>query len=195
MDVNEWTHNKSTARVPVNTSRRPGRKPHWTAQVGHWFADATTEREAAARLAQGIATLAETFNAPRIFTFKGHAAVVTAAFNGYQAESPSWSVQVIRPDGHVGYSMSGGTRVEVEASTRRNLAHLVTDWHDDASVHEGAAYLKDQGAVDYGQHGPEEFYRYAAWQRAARAAMDVGEPDFHAWATEHAHEFVVPRPE
>jgi hypothetical protein len=195
VDVNEWTHGETTARVTVKTTRRPGRKAHWTAQVGEWFADGKTEREAATRLAESIATLAQARTAPTVIMFKGHVAVISATQNPYQPGDLSWATQTAHPDGHVGYSSQGGTLAEATASARHSLAQRVTDWHDDASVHEGAAFLDGLDAVDHGCYGPTGFYRYAAWQRAAKAAMDAGEADFHTWATEHAKEFEVPRPQ
>jgi hypothetical protein len=71
---------------------------------------------------------------------------------------------------------------------------LSTDWHDDGSVQEAAAYL-DRGPTVAGDgYGPDELYRYAAWQRAARSAMDAGRDDWHEWASQHEAEFTVSRP-
>ena len=83
---------------------------------------------------------------------------------------------------------------QAEADTRNNLAHRSTDWNDDSSVHEAAAYVA-RGPRGDGLAGPEQLYDYAAWQRAAKAAMDEGRPDWHEWASAHQREFVVPRPD
>ncbi len=196
VNINDYTNSETTARVTVNTTRAPGRAPSWTAQVGNWYAGGKTEREAANRLAEGIVAFARAPRDPRIVVFKGHVAVISAAPSFDQPERTFWAVQVVRPNGgNVSYSSRGGTLADADAATRHGLAQLATDWHDDASVHEGAAFLDGLDAVDYGQYGPDEFYRYAAWQRAAKAAMDAGEPDFHTWATKHAREFEVSRPQ
>ncbi|MEV8504518.1 hypothetical protein AB0368_06755 [Actinoplanes sp. NPDC051475] len=44
------------------------------------------------------------------------------------------------------------------------------------------------------RYGPDELYHYAAWQRAARAAMNAGRDDWHEWAWEHHAQFAVARP-
>jgi hypothetical protein len=194
-NVNDWTHKDATMRIPVRTSRRPGRRSIWTAHLGEFSAEGTTERGAVTRLAESIATFAQVFNAPRILTFKGRTAVITARQNGYQVNEVTWTVETVRPTGGgVGHMSTGGTLAEVTASARNNLAHMATDWHDDASVHEGAAFAAGPELDEDGQYGRNEFYRYAAWQRAAKAAMDAGVPDFHRWASEHAKDFEVTRP-
>ncbi len=195
VNVNDWTHNTTTTRVaiPTNTTRRPGRRSHWTAQVGDWWAEDSTEQGALKKLAAGIAAFAQAYEPPMVVTYKGHTAVISASFNT-DGDGPSWTVQMVGPNGPAGLMMTGGTKVEVNASARNSLTQRVTDWHDDTSVHEGAAFLEGLDGVGHGSYGPGEFYRYAAWQRAAKAAMDAGESDFHTWASEHACEFEVPRP-
>lgn len=111
----------------------------------------------------------------------------------------TWVEQVINPDGKiVGHCGGGGESWdEAQASARYHLASRTTDYHNDDSVHEAAAYLavNPQQPDRFGvrRYTAEELYEYAAWQRAARAAKDQG-ADVHRWATEHAREFAVPRP-
>jgi hypothetical protein len=75
---------------------------------------------------------------------------------------------------------------------RNDLAHRTTDWHDNESVHAGAAFVA--GRDRFGNEQRDEFYRYAAWQRAARHAMDNGITDWHGWASDHTAEFALTVP-
>jgi hypothetical protein len=107
----------------------------------------------------------------------------------------SWTQRIVTPDGRVHYSgYAADSWEQAEASARHSLAQLSTDWHDDGSVQQAAAYLDHGRTVPGDPYGPDELYRYASWQRAARAAMDAGRDDWHEWATAHETEFTVPRP-
>lgn len=85
----------------------------------------------------------------------------------------TWHWRIMHPDGHVSASTIYDTANwdDAEAQTRFDLVRRTTDWYDDESVHRAAAYLSKRGtARGDSQYGPDELYRYAAWQRAARAA-------------------------
>lgn len=100
----------------------------------------------------------------------------------------------MRPDGGVDWAaFRAANWDEAEAQVRHDLAHRSTDWHDDDSVHEAAAYLHHGPTLADDRCGPDALYRYAAWQRAARAAMDAGRDDWHEWASAHEKEFAIPR--
>jgi hypothetical protein len=197
IDVNEWNHHVTTARItlPANTNRAPGRKARWAAHVGNWHAEATTEKGALALVADGVAAFVTSYDQPEIIAYGGYTGVISQTVNTEPGHAPAWIVQTVHQAGHVSMSYCARDSVaEVIAETKSHLAHLATDWHSNASVHAGAAYLAGGDVYGYGQYGPDEFYRYAARQRAAKAAMDADHADYHTWATEHAHEFTVPRP-
>jgi hypothetical protein len=89
--------------------------------------------------------------------------------------------------------MTPPTGDDAEAQARYDLVRRTIDWHDDDSVHQAAAYLP-QRRPNRGDSrcGPDELHRYAAWQRAARPAMEAGRDDFHEWAFAHEKDFALP---
>lgn len=195
MPCNEFTHRERTVQVRLDAtaSRRPGRSTPWTVEAGSWRADATTEKAAADALAAGLHRFLARYEPARLLTFRGRAAVVQLdlAADG----SLSWSHRVADPDGRTTTTvLAAADWAAAEACTRSALAHRTTDWHDDASVHAAAAYL-DRGPRGGDQDAADELYRYAAWQRAAHAAIEAGRTDWHAWASAHQREFAVRRPE
>lgn len=197
MDANDWTRNERTARptLDVTTTRPPGRRAAWTAEAGHWRVDGPTERDTLHRLNAALSLFLANYRAPVIVAYGGATAVVSLDVT----DSPNllaYRQHTVYPDGRT--SLMIGTFTgwdQVTAEARYHLVHLATDWHDDASVHAGAAFIAGGERYGHGQYGPEELYRYAAWQRAARAAMDAKRDDWHQWASEHEREFVVPRPD
>jgi hypothetical protein len=196
---NEWTTRTRTARVDVDTTttRPPGRKATWTAEAGHWRADGPTEKDATAALTAGLRAFLAVYRPPSLLAFRGYVAVVSPDLRG-GADSPlSWDQRIVHPDGHTSNSLGGAESWdEAEAHARYALAHHATDWHDNASVWGAAEYLEGGQRYDHGHYGPADLLRYAAWQRAARAATDAGMDanDSHAWACEHAAEHAVPEP-
>jgi hypothetical protein len=130
----------------------------------------------------------------RLVSFRGYTAVVELDL-GDDDNSVNWRRRTVRPDGVVGcagFAAANGDDAEVQA--RHWLAHRTTDWHDNDSVHGAAAYLQAGPRCTDDRYGPDALYRYAAWQRAARAATEAGREDSHEWASAHAKEFAIPRP-
>jgi hypothetical protein len=194
MLYNEFTHRDRAVRVRLDAtaSRPPGRRRDWTVEAGYWRAAAPTEKAAADALTTRLHQFLTHYEPARLLTFRGYTAVVELDL-GAEDGSLCWRRRVITPDGRVSLSGFGAASwAEAEADTRTSLAHQSTDWHDDASVQDAAAYL-DRGPRGDGRAGPEELYDYAAWQRAAKAATDDGRPDWHEWASAHRREFAVPR--
>ncbi|WP_433716991.1 hypothetical protein ACQP2U_42410 (plasmid) [Nocardia sp. CA-084685] len=108
-----------------------------------------------------------------------------------------WRQEIIRPDMRrtsISF-LSANDWDQAEALTRSDLAHLSTDWHVDASVHEAAAYVTGNRRSRENDSVADTIYRYAAWQRAAKAATDSGRSDWHEWATRHAAQYDIRREE
>ncbi len=192
----DYTSRERAVRITLsaNAIRPPGRNQTWTVEAGHWRAEGATEKAAGDALAEGLREFLVQYRPPTVLALRGFVAVVAPDLG--DAYTPLvWHEQIVHRDGHV--SSSTGTAEsweEAEAHARHTLAQLSTDWHDDASAHEAAGYLEGGQRHGYGQYGPAEFYRYAAWQRAAKAAMDAGRDDWHQWASDHEREFTIARP-
>lgn len=199
MDPYDYTTRPRTVRVSLDATatRPPGRKRDWTVQAGHegyWRADGPNEKGAADALAARLATFLTEYRPPVVLSFRGHVAVIWADL-GDEHNPMTWTHEIRRPDGYAYHSGGGESWADAEARTRHSLAQITTDWHDDVSVQEGAAFLAGLEKINYGQYGPDKFYEYAAWQRAAKAAIDAGLGDgYHQWAGDHAREYRVPRP-
>lgn len=196
MPYNDFINRDRTVRVALDASasRPPGRRRDWTVETGNWRASAPTEKAAADALAAGLHQYLTHYEPARLLTFRGYTAVVELA-QGFEDGSLCWRSSVVTPDGRVNQSSFGAANwAEAEASARNDLAHRSTNWHDDASVQDAAAYLA-RGPRGDDRARPEDLYDYAAWQRAAKAAADEGCPDWHEWASAHQREFAVPRPD
>lgn len=196
----EYTRHEKTIRpvLSATATRPPGPGRTWTVEVGqHWRADGKTEKAAGDLLAGLIGNFLLQYERPRIITFRGHTTVLALSVG--DSDNPvTWEQQTITPDGRVSYTdTGGGSWDEVVAVARYHLAGRTADWFDDTSVQEAAAFVADGRRFRNGQYGPDELYQYAAWQRAAKAAMDAGRDDWHEWATHNANDpqFTVPRPE
>ncbi|WP_043738367.1 hypothetical protein [Nocardia asiatica] len=196
----EFTRKSHTLRVPLeaNATRLPGRGRPWTVTAGkndYWHAEAASERAAKDLLTTRLQAFLAVYHAPKVLSFQGHIAVVSVEMSNDSENSPSWREEIIRPDTrqNVTSYFSASDWDEAEAHTRHTLAHLSTDWHDDTSVHNAAAYVTGDWRVRDGEFGAERLYSYAAWQRAAKAAIDSGRSDWHQWATEHAAQYAIPR--
>lgn len=181
-------------RLDAKASRPPGRGRAWTVEAGRWSASASTEKAAADALTAGLGQFIRHYQPPKLLTFRGYTAIVELDLGGDNG-SLNWHWRTVSPDGRecLGYS-GAASWAEAEAEARHSLARQSTDWHDDASVHGAAAYLDHYGCGGDDRYGSDELYRYASWQRAAKAAMDAGREDWHEWASAHAKEFAVPRP-
>jgi hypothetical protein len=179
--------------LDATATRPPGRRRSWTVEVGHWRAEATSRRGTTDALAERLAVFLVRYQEPEVLTFRGYTAVVWLDL-GDDYNAVTWRLRLIRPDGRISCS---GFRAEdwdeAQAQARSSLAHGSTDWHDDHSVQEAAAYLDARPTPAGSPYGSNELYRYAAWQRAAQAAMQAGRDDWHDWASSHAKEFAVPR--
>lgn len=187
-----------TVRVPLDaTLTRPwARGQGWTAEAGHFMSFGATEKAAADTLAAGVAAFLADYRPPSVFSFRGHVAIVAVEMST-DRDRRAFHMEYVRPDGsRYSFISTESSRPEAEAYARYQLAQGdATDWHNDASVQGAAAYLTGGEQYGYGQYGPEEIYRYAAWQRAAKVAMDAKRDDWHEWATHNASEYAVPRPE
>lgn len=192
------THKRAVRiRLDVTASRPPGRGRDWTVESGHWRASARTEAAAADVLTAGLNEYLTHYQPPKILTFRGYTAILHLDLGGEDG-ALKWTRHTVKPDGRqTTTSFGAASWNEAEAEARTSLAWQSTDWHDDASVHEAASFLDRaaHNAADIDdRYCSVELYRYAAWQRAAQAAMESGQEDFHAWATTHREEFTVPRP-
>lgn len=177
----------------ATASRPPGHRRTWTVEVGSWRADGPTEKVAAGALSERLRVFLTQYEEPRVLSFRGHTAVVSLAL-GDDHRAATWLQRIVSPDGHTALTSFGAANWdEAEACARHDLVHRCTDWHDDDSVHEAAASLHRSAQLADGRYGPDELYRYAGWQRAARAAIKAGREDWHEWATEHARSFMIPR--
>lgn len=198
MDRYEWTRRERPIRVALSTTvtRPPGRTGCWTVEAGqHWRADGSTEKAGADRLAGLLGNFLVQYEPPKVLTFRGYTAVLSLSL-GDSDNAVTWSEQIIDPQGNMSTSSPAGKSWdEVLQSARHHLAHRSTDWHDDTSVQYGAAFLDAGQPRGQRRYGPEDFYEYASWQRAAKAAIEAGRADYHSWAGRHEHdpEFAVPR--
>ena len=186
-------HRDVRVRLAATATRPPGRGRTWTVEAGHWHAEGATETAATAALAERLQQFLTQYQDPKVLSFRGFIAVLTLDL-GDDYRPVSWHDHLIHPNGRgiVSSSFTADGWDDAQARTRYNLAQLSTDWHDDSSVHEAAAYLDDRRGVAGSEYGPAELYRYAAWQRAAAAAMAAGRDDWHQWAHEHQAQFAVP---
>ncbi|RSM47984.1 hypothetical protein DMB66_47190 [Actinoplanes sp. ATCC 53533] len=179
-------------RLGATVFRPAGRRQRWRIEAGPWRADGASEKAATDALADGLQKFLTHYRTPTVLSFRGFTAVLSLDLaDGDQ--TMVWTERVVDPGGLVSYSGVGADSWEqVEARARCNLAQRSTDWFDDSSVHEAAAYLTvSPGPDDWS--GPDALYRYAAWQRAAQAAMAAGRDNWHEWATEHWAQFAVAR--
>lgn len=180
-------------RLGATAVRPAGRRQRWTVEAGYWRADGTSEKAAVDALAEGLREFLTHYRTPMVLSFRGHTAVLWLEL-GDSDRAMAWTGRVVAPDGRVFYSVGAADSwEEAEARARYNLAQRTTDWHDDTSVHEAAAYLNARQVPD-DWSGPDELYRYAAWQRAARSAMDAGREDWHEWASAHRTQFTISPP-
>lgn len=181
-------------RLDATAVRPAGRRPRWSVEAGHWRADGASEKAATDALADGLQKFLTHYRTPTILSFRGYTAVLSLELADGE-QTMAWTERVVDPGGRVSYSGVGADSWEqVEARARYDLAQRSTDWFDDSSVHAAAAYLKSRPGPDGWSAGPNDLYRYAAWQRAARAAITGGRDDWHEWASEHWRQFAIPSP-
>jgi hypothetical protein len=180
-------------RIPLDiiVTRPHTRGQHWTAEAGHWRTEGVTERGTLADLTADLGAYLRDYRDPQIVAFRGHTGVVWLD----RGCPPIWNRRVINPSGAISSSShAAGDWETAVADTRYDLAQRTTDFHDDASVHEAAAYLAAAPPASDGSRGPDELYDHARWQRAAKTAIDAGRDDWHEWATAHRAEFAIPAP-
>jgi len=180
-------------RLGAVAARPAGRHQRWTVEAGHWRADGASEKAAVDAFAERVRDFLTHYREPAIESFRGWTAVLSLEL-GDDYHPMVFTERVVGPDGRVSYSGTGADSwEEIQARARYDLAQRTTDFHDDSSVHEAAAYLR-AGSPGADQFGADELYRYASWQRAARAAIDAGRTDWHEWACEHWAEFPIRPP-
>ncbi|GIG62946.1 hypothetical protein Lfu02_73180 [Longispora fulva] len=178
--------------VPATAHRSAGRQQDWTIESGAFQATGRTERAAADTLTTTMTSFLTLYQRPAVQVFRGHTAIVS--LEPSPDDTPMWSEHVVRPGGSTSHSWFGAESLgEALARTRYNLARASTDWRDDGSVHQAVAFLDRRPQPPSG-FGAGDLARYAAWQRAAKAAIDAGVVDWHGWAGEHAKDFTVPAP-
>lgn len=195
--LTEWTTHQRSVKAPfdLTTNRAPGRRQSWTAEAGEWRATRPTEKGATDAVTAGVSAFVALYRPPVVFTYAGHTAVLSLS-TSTTTDDPTWETVIVRPDGtHYSTSRSAGSWDMAEASARYSLAHTATDWHDDASVQAGAAFIAGGERFAWGEYGPTALLDYAAWQRAARHAMSEGMTDWHERATRDAGSFAVPSAE
>jgi hypothetical protein len=180
-------------RLGVTTARPGGRRQRWTVEAGHWRAEGATEKAAVDAFAERAREFLAHYREPAIESFRGYTAVLSLEL-GDDDNAMVFTERVVGRDGRVSYSGVGADSWdEIQARARYHLAQRTTDFHDDDSVHEAAAYLRTR-PISASQYGADELYRYASWQRAARAAIDANRDDWHEWACNHWKEFPIPQP-
>lgn len=192
----DYTIHRRGVRISVDAtaSRPPGRGQTWTVESGYWRADGASEKAAVDVLTVRLRDFLTRYRPPTVLTFRGYTAVVSLEL-GDADHAVRWSQRIAGPDGrihHTGFVADSWDAADAHA--RHDLARRSTDWHDDVSVQDAAVYLHHGGTAADDRYGPDDLYRYAAWQRAARVAMDADRDDWHAWATRHQSEFTLPRP-
>lgn len=147
-----------------------------------------------------LQTWLDAYTGPTVVTWERHTAVLVQmpTDNTYERISvseiitgPDASVEggVYRFQSHAGYQ-------SMEEAKRRALVSMIThnvDHLDDASVFAAFDVLEGRRL----REEATELLRRAAWQRAARHAIDAGMQDYHAWACEHERdaEFIPVREE
>jgi hypothetical protein len=184
-----------TVRVALDAIIAPPsrRGAEWSARIGdRWMTSGcTSEKAAVDALSGAVRTFVAGWESPAVLQYRGHVAVVFPA-PGTDG-SVQWCVREISSEGRgCESSIGAANQREAIAWAKYSLAQRAADWFDDDSVHDAADYLVGNTHGEYSLGGPDELYGYAAWQRAARAAIDAGSADYHGWATEHAREFAVP---
>ena len=180
-------------RLDATASRPPGRRTTWTVEVGYWRAEAANEKAAVDGLTERLRVFLTQYQPARVLSFRGYTAVVEIDL-GDDHSLATWRRRIVRPDGSLDWAaFRAGSWNEAEGQVRYDLAQRSTDWHDDDSVHEAADFLNQAPNRTDDRCGPDALYRYAAWQRAARAAMHAGRDDWHEWASAHEKEFAIPR--
>lgn len=182
--------------ITATVIRRPGRRSVWTATYGPWGVEGASEKAATERLIGNITDFLAQYQDPIIMSFRGLTTVISAALGHEPGQAIFASTTVDAAGNRAGssYTHHAGGWDEAVADARYNLAQRTTEWLDDASVHEAATYVGHPDTIG-DRYGADELYRYAAWQRAARCAIVDGRSDWHEWATMHATEYAVSRPE
>jgi hypothetical protein len=191
------THQRDVrVHIAATAVRPPRRGQPWSIEVGRWRAEGVTEKAAVAAITGRLRQFLTDHQGPRVVSFRGYVAVVAVDL-GDDYRPLRFIEQVIKPGGQVAGWSSGSadTWEQAEAQARYGLAQRTTDWHDDGSVHEAAAYLAQGPKIEFDRHGPSELYHYAAWQRAAKAALAADRDDWHEWAHEHYADFTITQPE
>lgn len=194
LTASDGTRRERAVRIRLDgTSTRAGRgRPTWEVTAGRWSAEGATEKAATDALAGRLADFLLLYREPMVLSFRGYTTVLSLDL-GDDHNPVTWTERVVDPRGRILYSgmaASGGWEA-AEARVRYDLVHRSTDWHDDDSVHASAAYIESGPSPSHDGFGVRELYRYAGWQRAARAAKDSGREDWHEWASQHEAEFTV----
>lgn len=195
MSTTERTFRERVIRVPLDVTINPPRYRggDWIIEAGRWRIEKPTQKAALDAFVTGLRTFLVEYEPPSVLTFAGHVAIVSPDLSGW-VRPLVWRQDIVKPDGRQLPSIiSVADRQEAEAHARQALAFHATDWFDDTSVQDGADYLVGGERYGYGEYGPQQLYDYAAFQRAAKAAMDAGHEDWHDWASRHAAEYAVPR--
>jgi hypothetical protein len=183
-----------TVRLPVTVTRQPRTrfsKPRVTATIGFEFGEGETVAEAKADLAAVLTDHFVNAEPPLVLAFGDRVSVSTR-------EPRGWLERTYRrhEDGGLRETGSHGRalhdRQAQEDQVRFGLAQACTVWSDDVSVHAGAAFVPEACVDDLDRYSRREFYRYAAWQRAAAHAIRVMDiVAWHDWATSNWREFQI----
>jgi hypothetical protein len=166
-------------------SQRAGRnKMRTEVAYGPFHLIEDTDALARAAVAEQLAWYVQHSAAPNVVTFGAYTSVVYASPNGWYT--------VMTGPGCSGSHESGGRETFEEATARQR--HLVVqrathDWHDDTTVKAGYDFLRRHRIPESVTNWrPEEYLRYAGWQRAYRAAQSQGVAYCHEWASRHRGE-------
>lgn len=170
----------------TDMSVQVGRRARWVkaikATVGPLEVTERSQGAARQKLTETVEQLLDVLRDPEFITHNGKTLVLYISTLG---GVPTFGYRVIGiTSGAI--SPTGETWDQARRSALRHFLDLATDPHDDESVAGGVAFIRSQRGTD---DDVADFLRRAAWQRAAKAAIDAGEADYHRWACDHEREF------
>ena len=149
---------------------------------GPIVANARSAPAAKAAFAACVEAVLDNLGDPQLLALGGYVGVVWMTVCG-GGETVEFRYRILHPDGAPGGSLFGfATAEEAERSCRLHLSQYATDYFDDDSVFAAWHFLLPDQRHDH--------LRYAAWQRARRAAEQVECADKHRWASEHQDEYL-----
>lgn len=93
--------------LDATVTRPTKRGRSWTVEAGRWRAEGRTEKDALAALTAGLQQFLGHYQAPKVFAFRGHVAVLSADLGVSDTDTDTRSQfqqQVVHPQGRIAYS-------------------------------------------------------------------------------------------